>query len=1051
MKKLLSIIVLCLGCLSGFQAQNYWEFIDYSSTLLGVSPEGSLFFNEGSNGISRMQTVNGPCTIVIGPETGFNYLFNPHCFSVSPEGRIFLFNNTLNAVMYSDDNGDTWQQMPQVSSCATTDVLGLYAPSNETVVGWTSSQEIFWTTDNGDSWDVVIPVIMTAYNAPDMNDILVNENGDVFVGMKNNDGGGIWQMALSDMQNGRYVDLSNSSIFDIAFDPDGDVVACGYNADGSSVGFQHIPGFYLFDGTSLAVSNSGVVYKPSFSGYSAVLSYSLDHGETFVDVGEDIPLVDIAPGDGSGYLFKGYDNYLYFVTGREYWKSIVNADEIPTTNPLLGLKFYDETSGLYYNITGNNTVEVTFSPELETTGFNSYAGDIEIPGIVNYEGVAYTVTVVDDNAFKNCNDELISVVVPNTVTTIGESAFSSCQYLRVVVLPNSVETIGKRAFADSWPLTTVRLPEGISVLSTGLFLNCQSLTSIEIPSSVTRIENNAFFGCGLTNIDLPESVTHLGDSVFYYCSHLSAVNVPNTVTELGAGAFAYCYELRSVHLPENLTVISDDLFNNCQLLDSIAIPETVTEIGERAFLQCFHLTKIDLPASVTSLGSRAFRACVGLTSYAIPETVRHFGSYLFQQCNHLETVTLPQDLDAIPAGMFEECSRLDSIVIPEAVVSIGAWAFSSCFALKEIVIPDSVRSIGAQAFYDCRNLSRVDLGVSVSSIAEGAFRRNEGSAKLTLVCHGTTPGTCALTSFPPVNLQEKMIVPCGCENIYRETWENWQSDIEEDCGTDSNEWYYEILNDDGSITYQYLHQTNDTIIDDKEQIHVLVRINTLYDKGEHIETSHEYIYDEEDVVYWWNKDLQEFTVLYDFNMEPGDEWEIKVGTESLVMHVDAVEQYEYEGRLFKMLKVSDANHVFSGTIVRGIGHLTSFFPEKLMNQGKGYRVEGIRCFWKDNRLMFKYGEKNCDEIYEEYHDYGVEEPVMTEGFRVYPNPTDGVLFVETPYHDVSTTEYRITNRLGQTLMTGRVDGDNNQIDVSNLPNGMYFISVGDATRKFVIY
>ena len=1049
MKKAISIIILCLACIGGFKAQNYWEFIDHPATLLGVSPDGSLFFYEGNNGISRMQTVNGPCTIVIGPETGFNYLFNPHCFCVSPEGRIFLFNNTLNAVMYSDDKGDTWQQMPQVSSCAIEDVTGLYAPSNETVVVWASTGEIFWTTDNGVTWDGAIPGFMNADNAPSIGDLLVNENGDVYIGISTIDiyeGGGIYHLMLSDMQEGERVAGVGVNIRDMAFDPEGNVVACGYSGDGSSVGFQHIPGFYLSDGASLAISDNGVVYKPSFAGYTAVLSYSLDHGETFVNVGEEIPLVDIAPGDGSGYLFKGYDNYLYFVTGTEYWKSIVNADEIPTLTPLFGLSFYDEPSGLYYNITGNNTVEVTYTPDLETTGFNSYVGDIDIPETIDYECITYTVTAVGDGAFKNCNGELNSVVVPNTVTTIGESAFSSCSYLRVVVLPNSVETIGDRAFADCWPLNSVRLPVGITVLPKELFINCSSLTSIEIPSSVKHIENRAFLGTGLTSIDLPESVTHLGDSAFYYCSHLSSIDVPNTVTELGAGTFAYCYELQSVHLPENLASIPDDLFSNCQVLNSIVIPETVTEIGERAFLQCFHLTEINLPASVTSLGSSAFRACVGLTSYTIPETVRHLGNYLFQQCDRLKTVTLPRNLDTIPTGMFEECSRLDSIVIPETVVSIGAWAFSSCFALNEMVIPDSVSSIGSQAFYNCRNLSRVDLGVSVSNIAEGAFRRNNESVKLTLVCHGTTPAICGLTSFPPASLQEKLIVPCGCENIYREAWDSWQSDIEEDCGTATNEWYYEILNDDGSITYQYLRQANDTTINDKEQIHVLVRINTLYDKGEHTETSHEYIYDENDVVYWWNKELQEFTVLYDFGAVEGDEWEIKVGTESVVMHVDAVEQYEYEGRVFKMLRVSDMGNVFSGTIVRGIGHLTSFFPEKLMNQAKGYRVEGIRCFWKEDRLMFKYGEKDCDEVYEEYHDYGVEEPVLTEGLQVYPNPTTGLITIT----GIQSGEYRITNTIGQTLMTGRIDNENQQINVSQLPNGLYFITIAGKTTKLII-
>lgn len=1044
MKKLVSILILCLACLGGLKAQNYWEFIDHPATsLLGVGPDGSLFFNEGSSGISRMQIPNGACTTVLGPEAGYN----THCFSVSPEGRIFVFHDDTQTVMYSDDNGDTWHQTTSPSpNCAFPTKAGLYAVSNDVFVVWAKEGEIHYTLDGGETWSGCVLDFLE--HSESVKDLIVNENGDVYVSvayyiMFNV---GIYHSTLSDMQNWELVAFEGVDIEDMAFDPEGNVVACGYNADGSSVSFQHIPGFYLFAGSSLAISDGGVVYTPNFAGHSAVLSYSLDHGETFVSAGEDIPLVDIAPGDGSGYLFKGYDNYLYFVTGTEYWKSIPNADEIPTFNPLVGVKFYDEASGLYYNITGNNTVEVTYTPDLEMTGFNSYVGDIEIPETVGYEGVTYTVTAVGDGAFKNCNGELNSVVVPNTVNVIGELAFSSCQYLRVVVLPNSVETIGNRAFADCWPLNSVRLPEGITVLPKELFINCSSLTSIEIPSSVKHIENRAFLGTGLTSIVLPESVTHLGDSAFYYCSHLSSIYVPNTVTELGAGAFAYCYELQSVHLPENLALIPDDLFNNCQLLDSIVIPQTVTEIGERAFLQCFHLTEINLPASVTSLGSSAFRACVGLTSYTIPETVRHLGNYLFQQCDRLKTVSLPQGLVAIPTGMFEECSRLDSIVIPETVVSIGAWAFSSCFALKEMVIPDSVSSIGSQAFYNCRNLSWVDLGVSVSDIAEGAFRRNDESVKLTLVCHGTTPAICGLTSFPPASLQEKLIVPCGCEIIFREAWDSWQSNIEEDCGTATNEWYYEILNDDGSITYQYLRQANDTTINDKEQIHVLVRINTLYDKGEHTETSHEYIYDENDVVYWWNKELQEFTVLYDYGAVEGDEWEIKVGTESVVMHVDAVEQYEYEGKVFKMLKVSDTGNVFSGTIVRGIGHLTSFFPEKMMNQAKGYRVEGIRCFWKENRLMFKYGEKDCDEVYEEYYDYGVEEPVLTVGLQVYPNPTTGLITIS----GTQSGEYRITNTIGQTLMTGRIANENQQINVSQLPNGMYFITIAGETQKLII-
>ena len=245
-----------------------------------------------------------------------------------------------------------------------------------------------------------------------------------------------------------------------------------------------------------------------------------------------------------------------------------------------------------------------------------------------------------------------------------------------------------------------------------------------------------------------------------------------------------------------------------------------------------------------------------------------------------------------------------------------------------------------------------------------------------------------------------------------------------------------------------MYQAGDTIIND-DTAHILVKINTLYDKDLIEEVTHEYVYERDGKLYWWNKTLEEFTVLYDFNAQVGDVWEIKVGTESLMMHVDAVEEIEYEGRTYRMLHVSDPDDLFSGNIVCGIGHLTSFFPERLMNNGDGVRVEGMRCYWVDDELVFKYGDEDCDAIYDELH--GVEDGPSTGSgtLVVYPNPTDGVLFVRThavrPYE-----EYHITNIMGQTLLTGQITAETQQIDVANLPQGMYFITFAGETRKFVV-
>ena len=173
------------------------------------------------------------------------------------------------------------------------------------------------------------------------------------------------------------------------------------------------------------------------------------------------------------------------------------------------------------------------------------------------------------------------------------------------------------------------------------------------------------------------------------------------------------------------------------------------------------------------------------------------------------------------------------------------------------------------------------------------------------------------------------------------------------------------------------------------------------------------------------------------------------------MHVDAVQMVTYKSQTWRMLSVSDPNDLFSGNIVCGIGHLTSFFPERLMDNGDGIRVEGMRCYWSDSKLVFKPGDEDCDAIYDELH--GIEEDGPSTGsgtagtLAVYPNPTNGVLFVETRRAtSLPDQMYRITNLMGQIVLSGNITAETQQIDVANLPKGMYFITFAGETRKFVV-
>lgn len=315
--------------------------------------------------------------------------------------------------------------------------------------------------------------------------------------------------------------------------------------------------------------------------------------------------------------------------------------------------------------------------------------------------------------------------------------------------------------------------------------------------------------------------------------------------------------------------------------------------------------------------------------------------------------------------------------------------------------------------------------------------------------------------FPMEKIEMKTEAFCMQLNngstVFKMDTEPYQNDGFPIFGTDGlifvgAEWYYEILNEDGSITYQDLRCVGDTAINSK-RAKVIVKSNTLYDKDLKTEVTHEYLYEENGVVYWWNKTLAEFTVLYDFSAIEGEEWIIKVGEESITMHVYEVENQIINGLPYRKLTVADDDNIFSGTIVSNIGHLTSFFPEKLIEKSSKFSVEQLRCYWLDGNLIYKIGDMDCDEIYQNNH-FGVDE-TATEMFAVYPNPANGIITIKfgdnETFQETSlrTMEYEITNISGQSVMKGMISGDNQQINVEGLENGMYFLVINNQIVKII--
>ena len=194
---------------------------------------------------------------------------------------------------------------------------------------------------------------------------------------------------------------------------------------------------------------------------------------------------------------------------------------------------------------------------------------------------------------------LTSLVIPDSVTNIGDYAFSGCSSLSSVVIPDRVTSIGDCAFE-----------------------NCSSLTDIVIPDGVTSIGDCAFEGCrSLTDIVIPDGVTSIGDCAFENCFSLTGIVIPDSVTGIGKFAFSGCSSLSSVVIPDSVSCIGSGAFKNCSSLSSLVIPDCVTSIGNYAFAYCKSLTDIVIPNSVTSIGDNAFRHCSSLSSVVIPESV----------------------------------------------------------------------------------------------------------------------------------------------------------------------------------------------------------------------------------------------------------------------------------------------------------------------------------------------------------------------------------------------------------------------------------------------
>ena len=385
---------------------------------------------------------------------------------------------------------------------------------------------------------------------------------------------------------------------------------------------------------------------------------------------------------------------------------VTNAAEISADSSV----GYNENGFTYYIDFYDSTARIV--------DYNGTSTDLVIPSTLG----GSKVVCIGSSAFKN-NTNLTSVTIPDTVTTIENSAFSGCSNIKKLTLGKNVSEIGMHAFQSNIGLTTLTIPDSVTFIDTGAFGGCSKLREISIGKSVSRMGGAVFSSSPqLRKVTIAEGTTVIGTDAFSNCYLLDNIKIPNTVTEIGANAFSGCTGLKSVTLGNSVKTIGYYAFSNDKNITSLNIPDSVELIEKAAFKDCTNLATLSIGGGVNKMEKNVFQNCTSLNKVTIGRGTTVIGSYAFDNCGVLKSVSIPDTLKEIGYYAFKNCSSLTSVVIPDSVNYIASLAFADCSSLTTATIGNSVSNMGGEVFSGCSSLAKVKIGDGTFSISTGMFK-----------------------------------------------------------------------------------------------------------------------------------------------------------------------------------------------------------------------------------------------------------------------------------------------------------------------------------------
>ena len=357
---------------------------------------------------------------------------------------------------------------------------------------------------------------------------------------------------------------------------------------------------------------------------------------------------------------------------------------------------------------------------------------LDIPATYTYKGKNYKITRIGKKTSSGISSVplepgyslLTSIMIPDTVTEIGDKAFSGYSSLTDIILPNSVTKIGNWAFYDCSSLANITIPNSVKEIGFYAFNDCKSLKSVAISNSVTKIGDCAFGSCNLLiNLTIPNSVTEIGNYAFIDCLSLTGIKIPETVKEIGDGAFENIDTIYYNGNAKGSTWGANKVVNNNYNYIEVKLNEIILrQLG----YDLEYKNKGELNQKLVYLKKNG----KDVTDLVIPSNYNYKGQdykivqinyKIFAYCSSLISVTIPDGITEIDCYTFEGCYNLANVIIPNTVTKIGESAFNNCKSLTNIKIPDSIIKIDEEAFCECSSLTNLTIPNSVTEIGDWAF------------------------------------------------------------------------------------------------------------------------------------------------------------------------------------------------------------------------------------------------------------------------------------------------------------------------------------------